>query len=126
MKGARVANLPLSPVMAFIDTSQTIVGVEIQQIYTRYIEVGQDVEVTFKVFPGQVYKGRVESVLEATSAGQVVASGTAVTARQVTAAPLVVRVKLDVPGLPPVFLPARPVMLRSTPSTSSRATSSAR
>jgi multidrug resistance efflux pump len=58
MKGARVANLPLSPVMAFIDTSQTIVGVEIQQIYTRYIEVGQDVEVTFKVFPGQVYKGR--------------------------------------------------------------------
>lgn len=40
MKGARVANLPLSPVMAFIDTSQTIVGVEIQQIYTRYIEVG--------------------------------------------------------------------------------------
>ena len=95
MKGARVANLPLSPVMAFIDTSQTIVGVEIQQIYTRYIEVGQDVEVTFKVFPGQVFKGKVESVLEATSAGQVVASGTAVTARQVTAAPLVVRVKLE-------------------------------
>jgi RND family efflux transporter MFP subunit len=95
MKGARVANLPLSPVMAFIDTSQTILGVEIQQIYTRYIEVGQDVEVTFKVFPGQVFKGKVESILEATAAGQVVASGAAVTPRQVTAAPLVVRVKLD-------------------------------
>ena len=95
MKGARVANLPLSPVMAFIDTSQTIVGVEIHQIYTRYIEVGQDVEVTFKVFPGQVYKGKVESVLEATAAGQVVASGAAVTPRQVAAAPLVVRIKLD-------------------------------
>ena len=95
MKGARVANLPLSPVMAFIDTSQTVVGVEIQQIYTRYIEVGQDVEVTFKVFPGQVFKGKVESILEATAAGQVVASGAAVTPRQVTAAPLVVRIKLD-------------------------------
>jgi len=95
MKGARVATLPLSPVMAFIDTSQTIVGVEIHQIYTRYIEVGQDVEVTFKVFPGQVYKGKVESVLEATAAGQVVASGAAVTPRQVAAAPLVVRIKLD-------------------------------
>jgi multidrug resistance efflux pump len=95
MKGARVANLPLSPVMAFIDTSQTIVGVEIQQIYTRYIEPGQDVEVTFKVFPGQVYKGKVDSILEATAAGQVVASGAAVTPRQLAAAPLVVRIKLD-------------------------------
>jgi multidrug resistance efflux pump len=95
MKGARVANLPLSPVMAFIDTSQTIVGVEIAQIYTRYIEPGQGVEVTFKVLPGQVFQGKVDSVLEATAAGQLVASGAAVTPRQVAAAPLVVRVKLD-------------------------------
>ena len=35
MKGARVANLPLSPVMAFIDTSETVVGVEIQQRAVR-------------------------------------------------------------------------------------------
>ena len=36
-KGARVANLPLSPVMAFIDTSATIIGVEINQIDARYL-----------------------------------------------------------------------------------------
>jgi RND family efflux transporter MFP subunit len=95
MKGARVASLPLSPVMAFIDTSETVVGVEIAQIYTRYIEPGQEVEVTFKIFPGQVYKGKVDAVLQATSTGQVLASGTAVTPRQVTAAPSVVRLKLD-------------------------------
>jgi multidrug resistance efflux pump len=95
MKGARVASLPLSPVMAFIDTSETVVGVEIAQIYTRYIEPGQEVEVTFKIFPGQVYKGKVDTVLQATSTGQVLASGTAVTPWQVTAAPFVVRVKLD-------------------------------
>jgi len=95
MKGARVANLPLSPVMAFIDTSDTIVGVEIQQIYTRYIKPGQDVELTFKFFPGQVFTGKVVAVLEATSVGQVQASGTAVAPRQVTAAPFAVRVKLD-------------------------------
>jgi len=95
MKGARVASLPLSPVMAFIDTSQTLVGVEIQQIYTRYIEPGQEVEVTFKFYPGQVFTGKVESVLKATSAGQVLATGTAVTPIQATAAPFVVRVKLD-------------------------------
>jgi len=46
-KGARVANLPLSPVMAFIDTSDTIIGVEINQIDARYIAPGQEVEVTF-------------------------------------------------------------------------------
>ena len=39
-KGARVANLPLSPVMAFIDTSATIIGVEIAQIDARYVATG--------------------------------------------------------------------------------------
>ena len=39
-KGARVANLPLSPVMAFIDTSETIIGVEIAQIDARYVAAG--------------------------------------------------------------------------------------
>jgi len=95
MKGARVASLPLSPVMAFIDTSETVVGVEIPQIYTRYIEPGQEVEVTFKLFPGQVFTGKVESVLQATATGQILASGTAVMPTQVTAVPFVVRVKLN-------------------------------
>jgi multidrug resistance efflux pump len=95
MKGARVANLPLSPVMAFIDTSQTVVWVEIQQIFTRYIEPGQDVEITFKFFPGQVFTGKVAALLDATSSGQVQASGAAVTTRQIVAAPFAVRVKLD-------------------------------
>ena len=52
-KGARVANLPLSPVMAFIDTSDTLLGVEITQIDARYIAAGQPVEVTFKFVPGR-------------------------------------------------------------------------
>ena len=95
LKGARVANLPLSPVMAFIDTSETVVGVQIQQIYTRYIAAGQEVEVTFNFLPGQVFAGKVVSVLESTATGQVVVTGAAVTPRQVVALPFVVRVKLD-------------------------------
>lgn len=50
-KGARVASLPLSPVMAFIDTSDTILGTEIVQIHARYIEPDQPVEVAFKMLP---------------------------------------------------------------------------
>lgn len=94
-KGARVANLPLSPVMAFVDTSSTAVGVEIRQIDGRFIEPGQPVEATFKFRPGQIYSGKVEAVLQAISTGQVQASGSAATPQPLQAAPFIVRVKLD-------------------------------
>ena len=94
-KGARVANLPLAPVMAFIDTSETIIGVEIQQIDARYVEPGQPVEVTFKFMPGTVYTGKVEAVLQAIASGQLQRSGTAVAPTAIQSAPFVVRVRLD-------------------------------
>jgi multidrug resistance efflux pump len=94
-KGARVGNMPLSPVMAFIDTTETIIGVEIQQIDARYLAPGQPVELTFKFMPGKVYTGKVETVLQALSTGQVAASGQAVGPTQVQAVPFVARVRLD-------------------------------
>jgi multidrug resistance efflux pump len=94
-KGARVTSLPLSPVMAFIDTSETQVGVEIQQINARYIALGQAVEVTFKFLPGKIFTGRVESVLQAVSTGQVAPSGLAVTPKDIQALPFVVRIALE-------------------------------
>jgi RND family efflux transporter MFP subunit len=94
-KGARVGNLPLSPVMAFIDTSETFVGVEINQIDTRYIAPGQPVEVALKFLPGRIYSGKVVSVLQALSTGQVQTSGSAATTLPLQPAPFAVRVKLD-------------------------------
>jgi multidrug resistance efflux pump len=94
-KGARVANLPLAPVMAFIDTSGTLVGVEIAQINARYVEPGQPAEVTFKFRPGQVYNGKVESVLQAIASGQVQTSGLAVTPKADVTPPFVARIRLD-------------------------------
>jgi multidrug resistance efflux pump len=94
-KGARVANLPLTPVMAFIDTSDTIIGVEIAQNDARYIRPGQAVEITFKFLPGRVYGGKVESVLQAIATGQLQTSGTAATPKEIQAVPLVARVVLD-------------------------------
>jgi multidrug resistance efflux pump len=93
--GARVAPLPLSPVMAFIDTADTIVGIEIQQIYARYIERGQRVELTFKFIPGRTLSGQVTDVLQAIASGQVQASGSAVAPKSLEPVPFVVRVKLD-------------------------------
>jgi RND family efflux transporter MFP subunit len=94
-KGARVTNLPLSPVMAFIDTSDSIIGVEINQIDARYIRPDQEVEVTFKFVPGHVYAGKVESILQAIASGQTLTSGTAVSPEAIEAAPFVIRVRLD-------------------------------
>jgi RND family efflux transporter MFP subunit len=94
-KGARVAALPLAPVMAFVDTSETILGAAIAQIDARYIRPGQPVEITFKFLPGQVYGGKVVAVLQAISTGQTQASGLAVTPKAVEATPFAVRFTLD-------------------------------
>lgn len=94
-KGARVSNLPLSPVMAFIDTSAPFLGVSINQNDARYIAPGQMAEVTFKFLPGQIFSAKVESVLQAVSAGQTQVSGSAVTPHALQATPLVVKLILD-------------------------------
>ena len=92
-KGARVT--AQSPVMAFIDTSETIFGAEIPQNDARYVVPGQPVEVTFKTFPGEVHAGRVEAVLQAIATGQAQPGGLAVAPTEIQAAPFVVRIKLD-------------------------------
>lgn len=94
-RGARVGNLPLSPVMAFFDTSETIVGMEIAQIDSRFVAPGQPVELTFKAFPGEIHAGRVVAVVQALSTGQVAVSGSAVVPKVLQATPFAVRVKLD-------------------------------
>jgi multidrug resistance efflux pump len=94
-KGARVTNLPLAPVMAFIDTSDTLIGVEIAQNDARYVRPGQDAEVTFKAMPGRIYAAKVESILQAVATGQVQTSGLAVAPKAIQSVPFVVRIKLD-------------------------------
>lgn len=100
-KGARVSNLSVAPVMAFIDTSETVVVVEVPQIYARYIEAGQKVELTFKYLPGEVFTGTVETVLQAIATGQAAPSGGAAPSRSFDAAPFVLRVTLDDASLGP-------------------------
>ena len=91
-KGARVTG---APVMAFVDTSSTGVAVEIAQSNARFIAPGQTVEVAFKFAPGSIHTGKVKTVVEATSNGQVAPSGFAATPIQITAQPLIAVVDLD-------------------------------
>jgi multidrug resistance efflux pump len=94
-KGARVAALPLSPVMAFIETEDTSVGVQAQQIYARHISPGQPVELTFKFLPGRIYTGRVVALLAATALGQQQTTGTAARPLSIQPAPFAARIELD-------------------------------
>jgi RND family efflux transporter MFP subunit len=97
--GARVASLPLTPAMAFIDTSETAVAAQIHQIYTRYVEPGQAAEVTFKTIPGKVFPATVMYLVPATAQGQAPVSGYAVQPISTVAAPFYVRLELDDPEL---------------------------
>ena len=93
--GARVTTLPLAPAMAFVESDERIVGLQIPQAYLRYVQPGQEVELTFKIFPGQVAQGKVEQVVMATSQGQLSVSGNMITPTQVSAVPYVVRVVMQ-------------------------------
>ena len=52
-------------------------------------------EITFKTFPGEVFTGQVEAVLQAIATGQAQPRGLAVAPSDIQAAPFVVRVRLD-------------------------------
>jgi RND family efflux transporter MFP subunit len=103
--GTRVSSLPLAPAMAFIDTSETGVVAQIHQIYTRYIEPGQEAEVTFKTIPGKVFPAKVMYLVPATAQGQVAVSGAAVQSLSTTPGPYVVRLNLDDPELEARLMP---------------------
>lgn len=94
-KGARVVAAPISAVMAFVETSETVVGIQVQQTYARNIAPGQKVEIAFKFLPGKVYTGRVVTLLQATASGQVATSGSAVRPADTQAVPFAVRAELD-------------------------------
>jgi RND family efflux transporter MFP subunit len=93
--GHRVVSMPFQPAATFVDTSQRLVVAQIHQIYLRYLEVGQPVEMAFKAIPGRVYVGKVVAVIDVASQGQAVISGTIPPAQQVLAEPFFVRIQLE-------------------------------
>jgi multidrug resistance efflux pump len=85
--------------MAFIETDETIAGVQINQNFTRYIAPGQPVELAFKFLPGKIYTGHVIALLQATTLGQLQVSGSAASPVNIQALPFAVRIEIDDPTL---------------------------
>ena len=73
--GHRVSQASGQSSLAFVEEDRTRLAVEIRQFQLRYVKPGQSAEITFKLYPGQVFSARVESVIPMNSSGQVQVSG---------------------------------------------------
>ena len=103
--GQRVANLPLRSWMAFVDHEKTDIAVAIPQFALRHVRPGQTAEVTFKLYPGKVFRAVVDRIVYSSSSGQLQPSGQiASMTSNMTAEPYGVILKVDDESLDPMKL----------------------
>ena len=57
------------PVLAFIDTSEQIISVQIAQNYLRHVKAGQNAEIVFRLYPGKTFPAKVVNIVRATPEG---------------------------------------------------------
>src|SRR6266480_4614630 len=73
--GVRAAQLPLAPVMSFIEEDEPWVIAFFHQNELRYVEPGNEAEIYMGTYPGRIIKCVVDSILWATAQGQMPISG---------------------------------------------------
>ncbi|GAA5316054.1 MAG: hypothetical protein AseanaTS_12590 [Candidatus Pelagadaptatus aseana] len=93
-KGARVGRLAVSRFMTLVEDDR-LIAAQIPQAYLRHVKAGQQVEVTFKMFPGKVHSATVDYVVMASATGQLSTSGNMVAPRETPAVPYAVVLKLN-------------------------------
>ena len=93
--GGFVAGLPVAPVMTLVEATGTVVAL-FQQNELWQVEPGNEAEFTLNTHPGQVIKAKVNSIIWASGAGQVQATGTLPMTGVLTAPPQRFAVKFDV------------------------------
>jgi multidrug resistance efflux pump len=77
--GNYAVSMPLRPLMSFVWYDQRIIAF-FDQNDLRYVKPGNDVELTLKALPGKIIYGKVDSIIWASSQGQIAQSGTVPTA----------------------------------------------
>ena len=82
-------------VMPFIEDSSSYIAVQIQQNHMRNVEVGQKIEAVFKLYPGKVFAGTVDRIIEAGANAQGRTSGIARTTEAIASTPVWVVVSLE-------------------------------
>ena len=93
--GGFVAGLPFNPVMTLVETTGSVVALY-NQNELHQVAPGNEAEFTLNTLPGRVIKGKVDSIVWASGAGQLPASGTLPMTGVLTAPPQRFAVKFDV------------------------------
>jgi len=75
--GVFTVPIPLTPVMVFVNTGPQDTGMAaaFQQNSLQRVVPGDDAEIAFDAVPGQIFHGKVLTVLDAIAAGQILPSG---------------------------------------------------
>jgi multidrug resistance efflux pump len=93
--GGFVAGLPVAPVMTLVETTGSIVALYSQNELHK-VEPGNEAEFALETYPGRIVKGKVNSIIWASGAGQVQATGTIPMTGVLTAPSQRFAVKFDV------------------------------
>jgi len=72
--GSYASNLPLVPVMSFVENEQWVIAM-FSQNELRYIKPGQEAEIALKTFPNRIIKCTVDSIVWASGTGQLPIGG---------------------------------------------------
>jgi multidrug resistance efflux pump len=100
-EGTMLVPMPMAAAGTFIDTSETWIGAGFPQNYLMNVEPGNDVEVVLDPYPGRLFKGKVENVIEATGEGQLTPSGKIPEAARIgSMGALAVKIRLTDPDQP--------------------------
>jgi multidrug resistance efflux pump len=93
--GGFVAALPVAPVMTLVETTGSVVALYSQN-ELHQVEPGNEAEFALATLPGKIVKGKVDSIVWASGAGQLQVSGTVPMTGVLTAPPQRFAVKFDV------------------------------
>ena len=93
--GAFVAGVPLNPVMTLMEASGQVLAFFSQNELTK-VAPGDEAEFALETYPGQIIKGKVDSIIWAIGQGQLPASGTIPMSTLANQPPGVFAVKFDI------------------------------
>lgn len=95
-EGTMAVNMPFAPVGTFIDMSKVNIVASYPQNVLKNVRADDPVEVCFKSHPGQVFSGKVTSVIPVTGEGQFTTSGQLMSASDISSSGMaIVKIELD-------------------------------
>jgi multidrug resistance efflux pump len=104
-EGSMITTVRVSACGTFIVTSDTSIVASYPQNFLMHVQTGDEVDVVLDPYPGRLFKGKVDTVIEATGEGQYAPSGTIPEASKVGSQGLLaVKIRL-VDEAPPANLP---------------------